>query len=162
MDIPTSRAGLVLKALTTKDTDEYHQLVQNNAEHLTRIGNYTDLVAQSRTQIAAHLAQPSDPPLNFGIHESNLLCGTIELLPVDPPKYGLGYWLAANACGRGLATISCLALLDYARTTLDATDVYAGVSHGNNASVAMLQRAGFEPVRHFDDYTRFRRCLTQP
>jgi len=39
---------------------------------------------------------------------------------------------------------------------LGATDVFAGVRHGNVRSVAVLRRAGFVESVHFDHYTRFR------
>lgn len=41
-----------------------------------------------------------------------------------------------------------------ARVVLSATDVYAGVTHGNIASVNLLQRLGFTPVAQFDTHTR--------
>lgn len=156
MEIRTAREGLVLKALT--DAGEYYELVQANAGHLTRLGDYTELVAKTLPEIVEHLARTS---LAFGIRENGALCGAVELLPVEPPKYGLGYWLAENACGRGLATLSCEAVISYARESLEATDVFAGVSHGNDSSAAVLQRAGFKPVRRFDDYTRFHRHLAE-
>jgi RimJ/RimL family protein N-acetyltransferase len=161
VELRTPWESLMLRALTTEDAGAYHELVQADAGHLTRLGNYTDLVGMSLPQIVDQLAQPSESPLAFGIYEDGRLSGTIELVPVEPPKYGLGYWLAERACGRGLATVACNTVVTYAREHLNATDVFAGVTHGNDRSVAVLHRCGFEAIRRFDDYTRFHRHLFQ-
>jgi len=80
-------------------------------------------------------------------------------VPVDPPRYGLGYWLAEDATGHGYATAAVRALLDHART-LQATDVLAGVTHGNDRSVALLRRLGFARVAEFDSYDRYHRAVS--
>jgi hypothetical protein len=38
---------------------------------------------------------------------------------------------------------------------LGATDVFAGVTHGNAASAAVLMRVGFEGVAPFPEYDRY-------
>lgn len=50
----------------------------------------------------------------------------IDLVPVDPPKYGIGYWLGETHTGRGLATAACQEVLELARDQLAATDLFAG------------------------------------
>lgn len=51
------------------------------------------------------------------------------------------------------------ALLDHARDGLGATDVFAGVTHGNTPSVALLRRLGFDVAADLDGYTRFHLSL---
>ena len=41
----------------------------------------------------------ADPLHNFGIYEFGQLVGNVALVPVDPPRFGLGYWLAALRSG---------------------------------------------------------------
>jgi ribosomal-protein-serine acetyltransferase len=77
------------------------------------------------------------------------------VLPVDPPQYGFSYWVDHDATGNGYTTAACAGVLDYARSQLGASDVYAGVVHGNDASVALLRRLGFAVSAEFDEYTRF-------
>jgi RimJ/RimL family protein N-acetyltransferase len=79
----------------------------------------------------------------------------IDLIATDPPKYGLGYWLAKEATGRGYARAALRALIGHARTELSATDIYAGVTRGNAGSEGLLERVGFLPVLDFDSYRRF-------
>lgn len=38
---------------------------------------------------------------------------------------------------------------------LAATDIYAGVTHGNDKSAALLERVGFRFPQRFEDYTRY-------
>lgn len=83
------------------------------------------------------------------------MVGRAALNPVAPPRYGCGYLLAESACGRGLATLAVRRLVMHARTTPMATDVFAGVTHGNDASVAVLRRAGFVQVASFDNHARY-------
>jgi ribosomal-protein-serine acetyltransferase len=40
-----------------------------------------------------------------------------------------------------------------------ATDVYAGVTHGNGKSGAVLTRLGFKVAEVFETYTRYHRAL---
>lgn len=63
----------------------------------------------------------------------------------------LGYWVAAEATGRGLAT----AAVEYACTAaieLNLHRVEAGTLVDNEASKAVLRKCGFEPIGHARDY----------
>jgi len=42
---------------------------------------------------------------------------------------------------------------------LGATDMFAGVTHGNTKSVGVLTRTGFEVSERFDDYDRYHLAL---
>jgi RimJ/RimL family protein N-acetyltransferase len=156
----TAVAGLELRPLLPGDADRYHALVQQNRAHLTAHGDYLDEVAASVDDVRRELARTAvDPPLAFGIWWDDALIGRCDLVPVDPPRYGLGYWVGASIQGRGLASAAVAALLDYAQTRCAATDVFAGVTHGNERSAALLRRLGFVEAATFERYTRFRRRL---
>jgi ribosomal-protein-serine acetyltransferase len=154
MEVSTARAGVVLRSLQEQDGPAFHQLLQDNAVHLMRFGDYVDSIAEDVDHWVDEFSA-SDPRLDFGIYEQETLVGRAALNPVAPPSYGCGYLLSANACGRGLATLAVSALLAHARTELGATDVYAGVTHGNAASVAVLRRVGFARVASFPKYDRY-------
>ncbi|MBI4941660.1 MAG: GNAT family N-acetyltransferase [Actinobacteria bacterium] len=156
----TAVAGLELRPLLAGDADRYLALAQANREHLTAHGDYVDEVAASVGDVRAQLERTAaDPPLTFGIWWQDTLVGRCDLVPVDPPRYGLGYWVSAASQGRGLASAAVSAVLAYAQTRCTATDVFAGVTHGNERSVALLRRLGFVEAARFERYTRFHRRL---
>jgi ribosomal-protein-serine acetyltransferase len=131
-----------LRELTAGDAEDYVSVMAANASHLTRLGDFTEEVQTSAREYAARFAVQG-PALAFGIWDTDQLVGSVELVPVDPPRYGLGYWLAESACGRGLATLAVEAITRYAERDLGATDIFAGVTHGNDKSIAVLERARF-------------------
>jgi RimJ/RimL family protein N-acetyltransferase len=155
---PTARADLWLRELRPVDAAGYHALVQDNAGHLTRLGDYRDEVAAGADDFAAQFSESAGVPLRFAIEFDGRLVGRVDLLAVDPPRYGLGYWLAEDATGKGLATTAVAAVLDHARG-LGATDVFAGVTYGNVRSEALLRRLAFAVVADLGTYRRFHLVL---
>lgn len=152
--LKTERPDVSLSPLARSAAAELHDLIQKNRDHLTAHGDYAEQVAMSRDQVEAELASDSGN-LRFGIVLGGTLIGRIDLVAADPPKYGLGYWLAKEATGQGYASAALRALIGHARIDLYATDIYAGVTRGNAKSEALLERLGFLPVLDFDSYRRF-------
>lgn len=154
----TAETGLVLTRLLPDDAEAYLRLMRDNREHLTRHGDFEEqleaTVAATRAAFARH---PEGGETAYGIRAQGRLVGGVSLVAVDPPRYGIGYWLDRSATGRGYMTAACEALLEQARRSLEATDFYAGVTHGNTESEAVLRRLGFTAVAGFDTYTRFHR-----
>ena len=158
--LPTSRAGFELRTLTADDAVAYHALVQANRDHLLRLNDdHLAEVNASVADLAARFSDSADRSLRLGMWLDGRLVGHLALVHRAPPRWGLGYWLAEHATGLGLATTAVTALLEHASTSLGAEEVLAGVSHGNDKSVAVLHRCGFSEVEVFDTYTRFSRRL---
>ncbi len=153
--LSTTRPGLVLKRLTSDHASAIHELVQHNRAHLTAHGDFSELVAATMDALSAELARRSDRQWRFGVFLDGALVGRADLIGVAPPKYSIGYWLAKSATGQGFATLAVERLLGFAFEDLNATNVFAGVSHGNERSEALLSRLGFESVERFETYTRF-------
>ncbi|MFD1146604.1 GNAT family N-acetyltransferase [Saccharothrix hoggarensis] len=148
----TSVPGLVLTPLTAADAPAYYALLDRNRDHLSRHGDHRDEAGGTPAWVAAHLSEPV--PDRYGIRLGDRLVGRVDLTHVDPPRYGLGYWLAHDATGHGYATAACAAVLGHARAS-GATDVFAGVTRGNDRSVALLLRLGFRPIAELETHTRF-------
>ncbi len=74
------------------------------------------------------------------------LLGAVGMrLPAHQPGVGeVGYWLAAAARGRGVATAATQALTDWAFDELGLHRVELYAATGNPASRAVAERAGFE------------------
>ncbi len=148
------RPGLVLRSLVPYDGAAYAALLTAYAAHLTRFGDSTDAVRAFAEEHATRFAA-ANPLHNFGIYESGQLVGSVTLVPVNPPRFGFGYLLAEQACGRGIATLAVDTIAPHAWQRYGATDLFAGVTHGNLASVAVLHRTGFQRVATFDTYDRY-------
>jgi len=154
--LSTTMAGLTLRRLQASDAPLVFRLVQANRTHLTAHGDYTAQVAARMDQIADELSEVAGRHWRFGVFLESELIGRVDLSEVEPRRYSLGYWLAASQTGRGLATASVRRVLEFGFGDLMATDIYAGVTHGNIPSVSLLIRLGFTAVARFDTYTRFR------
>ncbi len=152
--MPTQVDGLVLRPLGPGDANAYFAAVRASRDHLAR-GGYEWARSASREQVAGYLEDPQDSNTRFGVWRRGLFVGRVDLMPVAPPRYSIGYWLAEHAVGHGWATAACRAALHYARSMLEATDVFAGINHGNTRSVAVVRRLGFEHVVDFATYQRF-------
>ena len=98
----------------------------------------------------AYLAQPRDPLLpSFLIFERTdaepRLLGSCGLGRRPSGGVELGYWVARNFWGRGIATEASRALLDIART-LRLPRLQASHFLDNPASGRVLEKLGFEPI----------------
>jgi RimJ/RimL family protein N-acetyltransferase len=155
--IPLTIHGVELRPLAASDAAGYRVLVHRNAGHLGR--DYAvDINADEAEQAEAFGRNP-EPPVMFGIIADGKLIGRIDLVPVDPPRFGLGYWVSQDHTRQGIATAAVGAVVTYARRTLAASSVYAGVSRGNTTSEGVLERNGFTRVASFGTYDRFHRAL---
>lgn len=64
-----------------------------------------------------------------------------------PARHGeIGYWLAASARGRGVATRAVRMLADWALDALPLPSVEIHVLPANGSSQAVARRAGFQPA----------------
>ena len=151
----TAVQDLVLKELEPADAEAFHALVQNNRAHLTSYGDFEQEVAAPLEKWSAEFASAPDADRRFGIFLARRLIGRVDIIAVDPPKYSIGYWLEEAAVGRGYAGAAVARLAILAREELGASDLYAGVTHGNVRSEALLSRLGFVPVADFERYKRF-------
>jgi RimJ/RimL family protein N-acetyltransferase len=156
--IPLTVHGVELRPLAASDAAEYCLLVRRNASHLGQ--DYVLDINADEAEHAEAFARNPDPPVMFAIIADGNLIGRIDLVPVDPPRFGLGYWVSQDHTRNGIATAAVGAAVTYARRTLAASDVYAGVSHGNTTSEGVLERNGFTWVASFDTYVRFHRGLS--
>lgn len=157
MVLSTEAEGLLLRSLGVEDLERYAELVARNRSHLTSHGDYEELVHMSEQDLENELND--ERPGRFGVWLDQELIGRVDLIPQDGTNAVLGYWLDANRVGSGFATVACRTLLGFGAENLGITDLWAGVTHGNDRSVAVLQRLGFEEVADMGTYTRFHRGL---
>jgi RimJ/RimL family protein N-acetyltransferase len=65
----------------------------------------------------------------------------------DPPEFELLYGVAQPLWGRGYAVEASRAVLDYCYTSLSIPSVRASTDAANTASVRVLEKLGFTPLR---------------
>lgn len=76
----------------------------------------------------------------------NALVGLLTLRHSVSDPMHLGYIFGKNSWGKGFATELVKGLIDHLRGNKYKGVVHAGVTHGNPASVRVLQKVGFEAI----------------
>jgi len=158
VEIATEIDGLVLRPLEAPDLERYADLVARNRVHLTSHGDYQELAEATSDDLRSELREKA--AARFGVWLADDLIGRVDLIPRDGADAVLGYWLDANRLGSGYATTACRELLRYGAERLGVTTAWAGVTHGNDRSAALLRRLGFEDVADMGGYERYRLDLT--
>jgi ribosomal-protein-serine acetyltransferase len=152
-ELETDIEGLSLRRLTAADADRYIDLLDRNQDHLTAFGDFTEVLTLTKEDVRLELA--TDEAARFGILLRGALIGRVDLQLKGSGDAVLSYWLDKAHVGHGYATASCRAVIGAGRMSGEIRDVWAGVSHGNARSEALLRRLGFEPVADMGTYTRF-------
>lgn len=157
--LSTQRPEVVLRELAKEDLDPYFDVVDRNREHLNQRGDYAFEADATRQDIATYFEAPWDSNVRLGVWLRDGLAGRVDLVPINPPVWVIGYWLNEAATGQGVATVACQAAIDYCRT-LGATEIYAGITNGNTASIGVVRRLGFEHIQDVENRSRWRLPLT--
>jgi RimJ/RimL family protein N-acetyltransferase len=89
----------------------------------------------------------------FAVNGEDRLLGSVSLMEVDLARgYAeIGYWVAAEARGRGVASGSVALLRDWAAAELGLTLIEILVHRDNSASLRVPARAGFEETGELRD-----------
>jgi RimJ/RimL family protein N-acetyltransferase len=156
--ISTSNPDFVLRELTSDDERAYYALVNANRLHLTKHGDYPEMRYSTAESVKVDLKSREDKAMFAGWFKGEL-AGRFDLAPKGGNAFVIGYWLGEKFTGQGLATAGCQALIDYGRKNLGLTDVWAGVTKGNDPSAAVLSRLGLEAVKDMGSHIRFHKSF---
>ena len=159
--LATNIDRLELRELRETDAHVYYAVVDRNRQHLSKYGDYPDERDATLASVIAYFADPTDRNIRLGIWHDGALIGRVDLTPVAPSRYAIGYWLDHAHCGHGYGTSACAAAIGHAHRVLGATDIFAGVTHCNERSISLLHRLGFHRIADFDTYSRFHLALEQ-
>lgn len=143
--IQTERTGVELRQLATEaDDTAYFAAIDANRDHtLSQLGDETAAKYPDLASVRATRLNPANrDKLRLGIWDGEVFAGSINLTPDQYGSAEIGYWLDARHTGNGYATIATKALARYGARKYYL--VYANVTDGNEASVAVLERAGFQ------------------
>ena len=145
-------ARLNLRALGSEHVDQLHEVVPKNKTHLQSTmpwAHAEPLPYDARIALLTQMRSNFDLGVDFvlGIFErsSNRYIGGTGLHPrVGPHTLEIGYWLAADAQGKGLVTEAVVALASVALETMGARRLEIRCSPGNLKSRAIPERLGFQ------------------
>jgi RimJ/RimL family protein N-acetyltransferase len=139
---------LVLRPLSDSDADDIVTIIGDVgvARMLARVPHpYGRENADSFIRFAANGAA-ARRSLISAITLRGRLIGVVSIDDIRG-RNRLGYWLGREVWGRGYGTEAVSALVAYAFTVLGLRQIRAGVFVDNRASLRVLIRLGFRPIR---------------
>lgn len=149
-------AGIVLRRLTVADAAAVATAVAENLEHLRpwmpwANAESADERFQRRRIAEADIQWARGADFGYGLFASDddgRLLGAFGLTARRGPRtLEIGYWLRADACGRGLATRAVEALTDIATSQPEVERVLVYCDEANHASAAIPRRLGYRMDR---------------
>lgn len=142
--VPTEQESIVLRQLTIDDAPAYFAAVDANRDHLSQFGDETAAKYPDLQSVVNSITDPSNPDkIRMGIWDGDTFVGSANLTPdVEGQATELGYWLDERHTGKGYATLATTVLSKYALPRFHR--VYAEVVEGNEASVRVLERSGYQ------------------
>jgi len=153
-ELESTVPGLVLRTLTAADQAAYAVIADRMVQQEIARGDeraYGEIWAGWGHDFAGS----TDAHHRFGIWLDEKIIGRVDLLAVDPPSYGLSYWLDPDFMGRGHA-MACVRRVMAFAAELGADALYAGVKPDNVRSIALLKRLEFELIADLGTHQRFR------
>ncbi len=129
--------------------EEFFSLVKQNYQRLLRWCPWlveVETIEKTRLFVKQKLQRFADGNgFTAGFFENNRLIGVIALEYIDRANRTteIGYWLDAEAEGKGLITKACPVLIDYAFKELKMTRVQIRCASENSKSRAIPEKLGF-------------------
>jgi ribosomal-protein-serine acetyltransferase len=141
----------ILRPLSTDDVDELHAVIEANREHLSQWLPWAPRQQREQTLEflrAAERQAAGDDGVQLAIVERGRIVGSAGFHAIDWPRRftSIGYWLAEDAQGHGLATRAVRACVEQAfgEWRLDRIEIRAAPD--NRRSRAIPERLGFREL----------------
>lgn len=139
-----------LMQLTAADAQAYYDLIVYDPDHLRQFRDVTADKYPDVSSVRESIEHPRNPDkLRFGIWDSGVMVGSINLTPEDDDRAEIGYWVGKQHAGHGYAVRSTDLLVGYAFSSLGLSEVYANIVVGNEASRKSVEKSGFVLVHEF-------------
>ena len=146
-------ATIVLRRLTVNDATAVATAVADNLEHLRpwmpwANAESADERFQRRRLAEAEVQWNRGADYGYGLFGNDKLLGAFGLTARRGPRtLEIGYWLSAEATGRGLATRAVEKLTDVAAAQEEVDRVLIYCDEANHASSAIPKRLGYRVER---------------
>jgi len=136
-----------LKELGLDDVDAIFNTIVNERDYLAEwlpFVEFTHEITYTRRFVENYL-NSDKTDATFAIYFQSLFVGVIGLKNTDPAnkKTEIGYWLSESYQHRGIITLSCKALINYAFDRLQINRIQLKAATGNLKSQQVAQRLGF-------------------
>ena len=89
---------------------------------------------------------------NFMIFQDKKMIGGVGLSGFNNKSCQVGYWLGKKYWGNGFATEALKSILDFGFDQLNLEKIYAAYKIGNEGSIRVLNKSGFEYSRKKYEY----------
>ena len=89
---------------------------------------------------------------NFMIFQDKKMIGGVGLSGFNNKSCQVGYWLGKKYWGNGFATEALKSILDFGFDQLSLEKIYAAYKIGNEGSIRVLNKSGFEYSRKKYEY----------
>jgi len=139
-----------LRLLKPEDAAELFNLIDQNRKFLGRWFDMVDITrdpADTYTWIVGMLARREEDRTRgwAGIFHQARLVGCVGVTESEPQKHTaeIGYYLSADACGRGLATRACRSFVQYLFEQRGIHRIGLRVASDNTRSIRLAERLGF-------------------
>jgi ribosomal-protein-serine acetyltransferase len=142
-------ADIVLMSLEEKHAGELFRLVDGNRAYLRQWLPWLDSNMSVEDNVEfirrSHERFLKKEGVTAGIWYKGTLAGVISFVSLDMGNRSgvIGYWIEAGQQGKGLATRSCSAMIDYGFLDLCLNRVVIKAATGNRRSLAVPLRLGF-------------------
>jgi ribosomal-protein-serine acetyltransferase len=142
-------AEIMLMSLEEKHAGELFRLVDGNRAYLRQwlpwLDSNTSVTDNEEFIRRSHERFSKREGVTAGIWYKGALAGVISFVSLDMANRSgvIGYWLAAEHQGKGLATRACAALIDYGFEDLCLNRIVIRAATDNRRSLAVPQRLGF-------------------
>lgn len=140
---------LEIRLLRPEDALALFNLIDQNREHLRpwfEMVELTQQVSDTARWIGSMLKRREESPRGWsGIFENGNLVGAIGLTVLEETKRAaeVGYYLSADACGRGIAPRPCSAMLDHMFFDIGLHRVELRMAATNQRSIRLAEKLGF-------------------
>ena len=135
-----------LRPWTLDDLDSLVKYANNPRVAQNLMNRFPHPYTEANGKVFIGMAMGSTPANILAIEVEGAAAGGIGLHPLDDvycKNAELGYWLAEPYWNKGIITKAVLQMVDYGFKTFEIDRIFARPFGTNNASIRVLEKAGF-------------------
>ena len=140
--------GLVLRAVAASEASTLFGLVDGNREYLGQFLPWIDSTKSVRDSASfirsIKRRRENGAEYGFGVYQNEVLTGHISLMHLtDNASPEIGYWIAEEFAGRGIATRAAQAVTEFGMDVLGVDYIVIRARIDNVASSAIPRKLGY-------------------